>query len=161
MYMMYDSSDISQTIDQRVQRVVEEALTDESMFIVDLTVRGVKGSRVVEVFLDSDNGLGIDTLATLNREIGFLLETEEIIEGKYTLNVSSPGLDRPLTLPRQYKKNKGRSLKVKYKTEDGHSLLKGELLDSDEAFIEVKSSSGEVQRIPMEDVIESKIILPW
>ena len=158
---MNDSTDITQTIDQRVRRVVEEVLTDDSLFIVDIVIRGVKGSRVVEVYLDSDTVLGVDILAKVNREIGFLLETEDVIDGRYTLNVSSPGLERPLVLPRQYKKHSGRPLKVKYKTAEGQSVKKGTLSDSNEEYIELELPGGSVDRILISDIIESKIVLPW
>ena len=159
--MMNDSTDITQTIDQRVRRVVDDVLTDDSLFVVDIVIRGVKGSRVVEIYLDSDTNLGVDMLAKINREIGFLLETEEVIDGRYTLNVSSPGLDRPLKLPRQYKKHVGRPLKVKHKKDDGHSIAKGTLSDSTEEYIELTSPKGETNRILILDIIESKIVLPW
>jgi len=70
----------------RVQALVEEVIFDSPLFLVDLIVRGHKGSRVVEVYLDSDRPLDVDALARISREVGFLLDTEEVIDGKYTLN---------------------------------------------------------------------------
>ena len=161
LYLMNHSDDIAQTVDQKVHHIVEGVLTNSTLYVVEIIVRGVKGSRVVDVFVDSDEGLDVNTLAKVNREIGFLLETEEVIEGRYTLNVSSPGVDRPLRLPRQYKKNVGRTLKVKYMTEDKRQSIKGELVNTAEEFVELKLPGGKLQRISMDEIVESKIVLPW
>ena len=158
---MNDFNNITQTVDERVQRIVEDVIAGSSLYIVEIIVRGVKGSRVVEVFVDSDQDLSIDTLAKVNREVGFLLETEDVIEGHYTLNVSSPGLNRPLRLPRQYKKNIGRTLKIKYASVEKRLVVKGELIQAAEEFVELKLAGGNVQRISMDEIIESKIVLPW
>ena len=80
--MMNHSDDILQTVDQRVQRIVEDVLVGTPLYVVEIIVRGVKGSRVVEVYVDSDDGLSVDALAKVSREVGFLLETEEVIEGR-------------------------------------------------------------------------------
>ena len=161
LYMMNHSDDILQTVDQRVHRIVEDVLVGTPLYVVEIVVRGVKGSRVVEVYVDSDEALSVDTLAKVNREVGFLLETEEVIEGRYTLNVSSPGVDRPLRLPRQYKKNIGRTLKVKYMNEEKRLNVQGELINTAEEFIELNVKGGTLHRISMEDIVESKIVLPW
>ena len=116
-------------VTERVQALVEEVLAGSPHFIVELEVRGAPGSQAVDVFIDSDEGLGVDTLAEISREVAFLVEAEEVIAGHYRLNVSSPGVDRPLKLPRQYKKNVGRTLRVHYQKPegDGYTETLGEL----------------------------------
>ena len=155
------SAEIPLTLKQRVQHIVDEVLTDPAMFLVDVDVRGTKGSRVVDIFVDSDQGLDVDALAKISREISFLLETEDFIDGRYKLNVSSPGLHRPLTMVRQYKKNIGRSLKITYETETGQSVLKGELLKITDDHLEIAVSKKRTERIDIASITESKIVLPW
>jgi len=65
------------------------------------------------ILVDGDNGIGIDDCVAISRHVGFHLEEENVIETAYTLEVSSPGLDTPLTSIRQYVKNMGRSLAIK------------------------------------------------
>ena len=110
---------VAPAVDARVKTLVEEVLAGSPHFLVDLEVRGARGSQAVDVFIDSDEGLGVGTLARISREVAFLLDTGEVIAGHYRLNVSSPGLDRPLKLPRQYKKNVGRALRVHYQKPEG------------------------------------------
>lgn len=149
-------------ITRRVRELVDEVIAGTDIFIVDLEIRGSGGSRVVDIYVDSDEELSIKKLAEVNREVGFLLDVEDLIPGRYNLNVSSPGLDRPLRLPRQYRKNIGKPLRVHYKKPDGEGAteIEGELVNADDVAIEVKDG-GEVRSIPFEDIVWAKIRLPW
>jgi len=147
---------------RRVRTLVDEVLAGTDIFVVDLEVRGSGGSRVVDIYVDSDEDLSIEKLAEVNREVGFLLDVEDLIPGRYNLNVSSPGLDRPLRLPRQYRKNIGKPLRVHYNKPDGAGTteIEGELVDVDDVAIEVKDR-GDVRSIPLRDIVWAKIRLPW
>ncbi len=80
----------------------------QDVYLVDLSFGGQK----LQVIADHDEGLSIDVCAQVSRDLGEELEARELISNKYTLEVSSPGLDQPLVLPRQYAKNVGRELKI-------------------------------------------------
>lgn len=149
-------------LEDRVRKVVEEVIQDPPLFIVDLDVRGRKGSQVIDIFIDSDEILDVAELARVSREVGFLLDAEEIMPGNYGLNVSSPGLNRPLVFQRQYRKNIGRKLKVKYRSEAGiNETALGTLSDATEAEIELSTGSDGVLRISYHDIMEAKVQLPW
>jgi ribosome maturation factor RimP len=144
----------------RIRALAEEVATDSDAYVVDVQVRGQKGSRIVEVFLDADEGVGSDDLARLSRSLAFLLETEEVVKGKYYLNVSSPGAERPLVMPRQYRKHVGRTLQVTTGSADAESVRTGTLAAvRDDAFdLDV---DGETETIPFADVTDARIQLPW
>ena len=144
----------------RVRALAEEVATEGESYVVDVQVRGQKGSRIIEVFVDADDGVGSDDLARLSRDLAFLLETEDVVKGKYYLNVSSPGAERPLALPRQYPKHVGRTLEVKTGSADEPTVRTGTLAAvRDDAFdLDVE---GDVETIRFADVIEARIQLPW
>lgn len=85
---------------------------DQSLFLVDVVVSSAKNSQKVLVHLDGDEGVNIDACAEISRQLGSILEEEDIFSGSFILEVSSPGLDLPLKLQRQYHKNIGRKVKV-------------------------------------------------
>jgi ribosome maturation factor RimP len=86
----------------------------------------------VLILLDKDEGITIEECASVSRRLAAVLEAEETIEGSYNLEVSSPGLDQPLKIPRQYKKNVGRDLKVTLT--DGETIT-GKLTAAEEDYI--------------------------
>ncbi|HET6566814.1 MAG TPA: ribosome maturation factor RimP [Rhodothermales bacterium] len=149
-------------LETRVRRIVEEVIQGTPLFLVDLDIRGRKGSQVVDVFIDSDEKLDVEELARVSREVGFLLDAEDVMQGHYSLNVSSPGLNRPLSLPRQYRKNVGRTLEVRYRNEDGANVTAiGTLSSVTDNEIELSTDLEGVLRIPYADVVEAKVQLPW
>ena len=149
------------TLEQRIAAIAEGVLSDASHFLVAVFVRGVRGSRVVEIFIDGDQGILVDMLVKYSREISFMLDTEDFIDGKYKLEVSSPGLDRPLSALRQYTKHIGRKLKVKIQTSEGSTVQKGVLADVGDDFIELTVANKEIRKIAFSEILESKVILPW
>lgn len=149
------------TLEQRIHSVASNVLSDASHFLVSVSVRGVRGSRVVEVYIDADKGISIDALAKYSREISFMLDTEDFIDGRYKLNVSSPGLDRPLVEFRQYPKHIDRKLKVKTKTADGSNVQEGILTAVGDEFIELTFANKQSSKIDFAEIIESKVVLPW
>lgn len=104
---------------------MEAQLTPEE-FIVEVAISGERAAKKVLILLDADSGISIDRCAEVSRKVAHTLEEEDAIDNAYVLEVSSPGLDYPLSSLRQYKKNIGRSVKVTLLNEE---QKKGELLE--------------------------------
>jgi ribosome maturation factor RimP len=85
---------------------------DERLFVVDVWVADHRSEAKVTVYIDGDEGISIDTCANVSRELSGKLDENELFDGKYTLEVSSPGLRHPLKLRRQYVNNIGRQVKI-------------------------------------------------
>ena len=151
-------------VEQRVKELIEEKIVDRpDIFIVDIKMQA--GNKLV-ILLDGDQGAGIDVCAQVSRHVGFHLEEENTIEEAYNLEVSSPGIDTPLKLTRQYVKNIGRQVTVK--TTDG-GKKEGKLLSAGEQQIIIeetlkakgkKAEQVETQ-IPMADIAETKVLISF
>lgn len=98
---------------QSITQFLEQNLPSEAHFIVNVSVKslGKERSKIV-VLADSNAGITIDECGVLSRKLGKWLEESNAIEGAYTLEVSSPGVDYPLSDPRSFQKNVGRQLLV-------------------------------------------------
>ena len=148
-------------LEEHVQALVEGVLEGGPIFLVEFSVCGSKGSHAVNVFVESDEDLGVNQLVELSREIGFVLDVEDIMPGRYTLNVSTPDATRPLRLLRQYRKHIGRNLRVHYrKQEDAFTEVCGELLSVQESSIQIQNGQGAV-KILHENIQWAKVQLPW
>lgn len=97
------------------------------------------------IVIDKDGGVTIDDCEKLHRAIDAPLDELDPIDVSYTLNVSSPGIDRPLKLPRDYKRNLGKKISVKlYKPLDGKKQYQGVLASyTDDAFT-LATDKGEI-----------------
>lgn len=152
-------------IEKRIKDLLTPILEEKSLFLVDLELKGYKGSRTLSVYVDAENsGVDIDECVEISRELGFLLDSNDVIEGKYRLNVSSPGLDRPLKDLRQYAKNKGRKARVRIRDTEqpGKEVsINGTLKAYDGKKLIIETKQGKDITIEAGDVIETKILAAW
>jgi len=127
---------------EKIVELLHPYLEDDRIFIVDVTVTASKIRQNITILLDTDEGIKIEECASVSRRLAHFIETNELIVDAYNLEVSSPGIDQPLTFKRQYLKNIGRSLKLSLAEGD----IVGELEDVTEEGIvfkeEVKKTKG-------------------
>jgi ribosome maturation factor RimP len=102
---------------QRLLAVVEPVVAAGGYDLEDLTVTRVGRRHLLRIAVDSDSGVDLDTVAELSRGISAALDAaeaggDELIAGEYELEVGSPGVDRPLTEPRHWRRNRSRLVKV-------------------------------------------------
>ena len=103
------------TSTEKIFDLAQQCASSHNVFVVDVEI---KHTTPVElwVYLDKEEkDLSIDVCTKISRELGFLLEAHELELDRYRLNVSSPGLSRPLSDIRQYPKNIGRTCRVRYR----------------------------------------------
>lgn len=113
-------------IEEILREKAEELLERDDLFIVEVMFTGAKNNQKIMVLVDGDQGVDIDVCAAVSRKLASFIEEEDLIKDKYILEVSSPGVDYPLTSQRQYKKNIGRTVKVFLKS---NKDLEGKLVD--------------------------------
>jgi ribosome maturation factor RimP len=97
---------------EEIKNIITRKLAGPDQFLVDVVVKGHKGPKKVLIIIDSDKGITIDDCANLSRELSKELDDLQLFDDSYMLEVSTPGLDQPLRLMRQYYKNIGRRVKV-------------------------------------------------
>lgn len=151
---------MSETAVEKVVREHVESIlaSDPTLFVVEVSLKGSSGNQKLSIFLDGDSGISIDACVNVSRALSGILEEQNLIDGKYYLEVSSSGVDQPLKFARQYKRNIGRQVKVK--TLEGQKT-EGELKEvSETGFKILKKEKKEEQLIEFNfDQIESTKVL--
>lgn len=119
---------------EQIAELLKPYLNNDQFYVVDSQVAGRRGGRIkVTILLDSDAGISIDECATISRQLGNDMEEQHLFDdAPFTLEVSSPGVDFPLTFARQYKRNIGRQLLVALTDGEQH---RGTLVSADDAGI--------------------------
>lgn len=135
---------------QAVEKMIEGILNDDPQyFLVEVKIRPTNN---IKVFLDGDNGISIEKCIGYNRKLYKMIEESGLVPpDDFSLEVSSPGLDEPLKLYRQYKKNVGRKVEVLQK--DGVKI-EGVLKEVSEEEITIEETKGKNKK---KQVIEHKI----
>ncbi|MGN6637401.1 MAG: ribosome maturation factor RimP [Mucilaginibacter sp.] len=153
-------------VEKRVKELVEEkiSLMDRAdLFLVSVKMHS-NGKLIILV--DGDKGVGIDNCVQISRHVGYHLEEENVIENAYNLEVSSPGIDTPLTLPRQLVKNIGRNLALKMV--DG-SKREGKLSGMTEDAIIIEETNKQKGKkaeqvesvVPLSQITETKVVISF
>lgn len=96
-----------------VRDLAEAVVERRSLRLWDVEMAGAPGRAVVRVLVDADGGIDLDTVAEVSEEISRGLDLRDPIPGRYTLEVSSPGLERPLRTPEHWRRSVGRKVVVK------------------------------------------------
>jgi len=124
-------------------------------FIVEVAVSSGKGPKKITVAIDGDNGVGIDDCALLSRVISTKLEELGLIEQIQNLEVTTPGLDKPLKIIRQYLKNIGRRVKIQWldKTEEGKLIAATE----DAVTVQIEKGKGNKKEVTEEVIPYTEI----
>ncbi len=151
---------------EKIQEIVEKHLSD-SLFLVNLVVFDDPNVGRVAVFIDSEEGLQLDQCVDLTRKLNEELDALELMSGKYTLEVSSPGLDEPFKTIRQYQKNIGREIQINLSS---NTILKARLDAVTEDGItvspiqmrgKIKGYKKVTQYVPFADIVKTKVLITF
>jgi ribosome maturation factor RimP len=119
---------------------------------VEVTPAGRR--RLLRIAVDKDGGVTMDEVALVTKQVSALLDSSDVMgEQPYTLEVTSPGVDRPLTLPRHWRRNAGRLVTVSLK---GGDSVTGRIVGGDEDHAEVETDEG-VRALSYADVTTARI----
>lgn len=123
---------------EKIKELAAQHLKDDSQFIVEVVASMKKVPNKLIVIIDGDKGVTIDDCALLSRKLSEALDNHQVLKDPYLLEVSTPGLDHPLKLKRQYYKNIGRS--VRMKTVGG--IVEGRLVSVADEMVTIEQQIG-------------------
>ena len=146
----------------RIRELTEAVTSGHEAFVVDLRLRGELHNQVLEIFVDTDSGITADGCAAISRDLSVRLDHDNIFPGRYQLVVSSPDLERPLRLPRQYRKNLGRNLRVRFRSPEKVKTIVGRLIQvTEEGIVLEEKGTREGLPLPFDVIAESKVEIDW
>ncbi len=144
-----------------IQALIEPIVAAREMEVVELTCRPQGRQVFIRLLVDKVGGVTIQACATLNQAIGRALDEANLIEGSYTVEVSSPGLDRPLVTKRDFERALGEELAIELATDDGRlKTLQGMLLAVQAEAIVLKTTAGNIT-LPMTQIRHAKKAVRW
>lgn len=98
---------------EKVRSIAAPLAAQEGMELVDVELAGAGGRQVLRLYIDKAGGVSLDDCTSVSRSVSAALDVEDPLDGAYDLEVSSPGLDRPLRTPEHFEKFKGSKVRVK------------------------------------------------
>ncbi len=143
---------------EKVRELVSNILQDNGIELIDITYRRESAGNVLRISADTERGITIDECARMNETISDALDESNIIEDKYILEVSSPGLDRPLKSKNDFLKAKGKRVRVHtYMVIDNKKEFIGNLEDANEKEVSILTDSGARVAIPFDKISSARL----
>jgi ribosome maturation factor RimP len=142
---------------RKVHELAEEIARDLGIEVYDVELLGEGSRQLLRVTIDREAGVTVDDCESFSRDFGALMDVEDPVEGPYTLEVSSPGLDRPLRRPEHYMKSVGKLAKVVlWEPEEGQSVYKGRILRADDGQVVLEADAREFA-FPYDDIKKARL----
>ena len=146
-------------LQEQIQLLLDPILGSLGLTLWDLEIRKQGPQWLLRIYIDRETGgVTLGDCEAVSRDLGTVLDVEDIISHAYTLEVSSPGLDRSLTRPEHYRKCRGSLVKIKtFQPVNGGKVFKGKLADLDDLVVVLEQDSGETLRIPLDNISKASL----
>jgi len=147
----------------KVRAVAERVGASEGIEIVDVEMLGGGRNRLLRIYIDKPGGVSHADCELVSRDVGTILDVEDLVPGgRYTLEVSSPGLERKLTKPADFQRFVGQKARIVLKSPVGNQRRwEGVLAGFADGVITLEHGSGEVLRIGLEQVEKANLKFEW
>jgi len=146
----------------RIRQLVEEVVEGQGYEFVDMEFKGGGKSSILRVFIDKPEGISHRDCELVSEQVGTVLDVEDLIPFSYTLEVSSPGLERKLVKENDYTRFDGKLAKIQTRIPLNHQkVFKGRLRGLENGKIRLELTRGDLLEIPLDVVHETRLEFDW
>ncbi len=146
--------------EKNIEEISKKIIEESGFFLIEFIVRGNANNRVFEIFIDGEKNVSADDCAKISREVNKVIEDNQLISSSYRLDVSSPGVERPLIYLKQYPKHIGRKLEVSFNQNNSSKKIIGILksIEAENLFFEVNKQELVIN---FNNIKKAKVILSF
>lgn len=141
---------------ENISFIAENAASEFGLLVIDVNLRGNDRNRIIEIFVDGDKSVSAEDLALLSKNINNILEEKNLIESSYRLDVSTPGVDRPLKYLKQYHKHINRKFDLVYDENGNHQSINAKLESIEEDYL-LFTKGKSLIKINFKDILSAKV----
>jgi len=145
---------------ENIIRISNEIAEKLGYFVIDILYRGDNRKKIIEIYVDAEKNVTADDLAEISREINSVLDEKDLIKDSYRLEVSTPGVDRPLKFLQQYPKHINRKFEITYKTGDEVKTITGKLLSIEREELTF-FSEGKNILVEFKNITTAKVLISF
>ena len=149
---------------EKIREIAERVAASEGMEVLEVEFRGGR-QGLLRIYIDKPSGITHHDCEVVSRQVGAILDVEDLIPHSYTLEVSSPGAERRLTRPRDFERFTGRLVKILLKEplqeETSGRVLKGRIAAFADGVLTLSLTDGRPVRVSLENVERANLVLEW
>jgi len=148
-------------LEKKITPLIQEIVEQNNFLLIDFVVRGNVNSPVLEIFIDGETSISVEDCASLSRLLNERIESDDLIKTSYRLEVSSPGVDKPLKFLQQFKKHINRNFELLIaQSTDETKKVTGKLLSIENEILLFRIQNKE-ELIPFSTIKKAKVILSF
>lgn len=146
----------------RLKELIEQISEDLGLEVLEYDLFQAGASKILRLFIDREGGVTIQDCSKMSRELGTALDLEDLLPFAYNLEVSSPGIDRPLKTARDFNRNTGRLVKIQLSEVDpelGRKII-GKVISADEQGVQLEVDKAEIT-LQYDRILSAKVELQF
>lgn len=152
----------SATVVEKITEIAERVAASEGLEIVEIEWKGGGNNRILRIYIDKPGGISHADCEAISHQVGAILDLEDVIPARYTLEVSSPGLDRKLLKPADYQRFLGKKAKIKLRGPmEGRSHFMGRLAEFDGNQVGLDVEGGQRVRFSLDEVAAARLMVEF
>lgn len=144
---------------ENIVEIAREIAESEGFFLIDVNFRGNENNKVIEIFIDGERNITAEDCAEISRKINSVIDEKQLITSSYRLDISSPGVDRPLQYLKQYQKHLNRQFEVIFNIDENKKSLKGKLVKIEGEMLTFLAGKETV--INFNDIVKAKVLISF
>jgi ribosome maturation factor RimP len=147
----------------KIEEIAHRVAESEGIELVEVEVKGGGTNRFVRISIDKPEGVTHGDCEMVSQQVGTILDVEDVVPGgRYTLEVSSPGVERKLLKPRDYERFQGKKAKITLRDPvDGRRNWDGTLAGFEDGIITLETAPGKTMRIALDQVHKANLKFEW
>jgi len=146
---------------ENIKEIAEEVINNSGYFLIDFLVRGFGKNTVIEIYVDGEKYISADDCSKVSREINNRLSSLMQPEDNYRLDVSSPGVDKPLKFIQQFPKHLNKKFELSYKEATSTKKTTGKLTEVKGEILRFLLNNNEELVLNFKDIIKAKVIISF
>ena len=147
---------------EKIGLLVERVAASEGLTLVDVELKGGGANQLLRIYIDKTGGVSHADCQLVSEQVSAILDVEELIPAQYTLEVSSPGLDRKLVKPSDYKHFAGRRARLILKVPvEGQRVLEGRLAGLEAGCVKLDRGEGQRTELELSNISKARLIVEF
>ena len=154
---------MSEQVASKIEEIAQRVAQPEGLEVVEVEVKGGGNQRLVRISIDKPAGVTHGDCELVSQQVGTILDVEDVVPGgRYTLEVSSPGVERKLLKPKDYQRFQGKKARITLREpRDGRRHWEGTLAGLDDGSIALETEAGATIRFPLDAIQKANLKFEW
>ena len=148
------------SFEEKIFQLIEPICNEDAVYLYKVSLHGSPKNQLIKVVVDTEKGITLGQCQLLSKKISDIFYRKDLIEGNYRLEVTSPGVDKPLVKPFEFMRNIGNTLKVDYRENLEIKSTEGELIAFDGNEITLRCDKKNIM-LSIDCIEQAKIKLKW